>query len=245
MPDLKISDDQCEVPFWLDDLIAQTRDRAQVQKTSDGWELIVAGEGFPLSASADGLEAVDELKRFLHRHNVRLSPRALTLTMFLRLFVADQFVHGIGGGRYDQVTDDVIRNFFNMEPPHFAVTTATLYFPTAVGRKRPCFPCLAHEGHKLRHQVLGEQKMELVHQIDSLPRRSGQRQRVFIQMHALINAKAATHPSVVSWQERVNEANREELDDSPLFDREFFYAIQPKERLAGVIDRYSGLFGRV
>ena len=38
-----------------------------------------------------------------------LRPRALTLTLFARLCVADFFIHGIGGGKYDEVTDRIIR----------------------------------------------------------------------------------------------------------------------------------------
>jgi hypothetical protein len=242
MPDLKFTTDECEVPFWLDDLIGQSRTRANVQRGKNSWELNVSGEALPFSPDTPGEQAVDQLKKFLHRHNIRLSPRALTLTMFVRLLIADQFVHGIGGGRYDQVTDEVIRKFFGIQPPHFAVTTATLYFPTAVGRNRPCLPCLAHEGHRLRHRVLGEQKMELVRQIDSLPRYSPERQRLFSKIHHLLTAKTATHPNVVAWEKRVEEANRQSLDDSPLFDREFFYAIQPRDRLSGVIERYAAAF---
>lgn len=64
----------------------------------------------------------------------RLRPRALTLTMFVRLCFADWFIHGIGGGKYDEVTDDIIRDFFGIEPPVFQVVTGTLHLP---GRRFP------------------------------------------------------------------------------------------------------------
>src|SRR5262249_26691973 len=32
-------------------------------------------------------------------------PRALTLTLFARVCLGDFFIHGIGGGKYDEVTD--------------------------------------------------------------------------------------------------------------------------------------------
>ena len=38
-------------------------------------------------------------------------------------------MHGVGGGRYDRVTDAVIREYFGIEPPAYAVTTATLHLP--------------------------------------------------------------------------------------------------------------------
>ncbi len=38
-----------------------------------------------------------------------IAPKALALTLFVRLFCCDLFIHGVGGGRYDQVTDGVCR----------------------------------------------------------------------------------------------------------------------------------------
>ncbi len=35
-------------------------------------------------------------------------PRALTTTLFLRTFIADLFIHGIGGGQYDRLTDRIV-----------------------------------------------------------------------------------------------------------------------------------------
>ena len=183
MPDLHVSPDQCEAPFWLDDLARQTRLRACVQRQANQWRLTLDGDAFSFSQQADS-SAAEQLQQFLHQHNVRLSPRALTLTLFLRLLVVDQFVHGIGGGRYEQVNDRIVERFFGIAAPAFSVTTATLYFPAAVGRQRICLPCLAHEGHRLRHAVLGPAKMQLVDQIQGLPRRSNQRQQVFSEMHS-------------------------------------------------------------
>lgn len=62
----------------------------------------------------------------------RLRPRALTLTLFVRLCLADWFIHGIGGGKYDEVTDAIIRDFFGLEPPAFQVVTGTLHVPSRV-----------------------------------------------------------------------------------------------------------------
>lgn len=242
MPDLHILTNSCEVPFWLDELSAQTRSRPYVQHIGGAWKLSVGGDSFALDEKADGWSAASDLNQFLHRHNLRLSPRALTLTLFLRLLVADQFIHGIGGGRYDQVTDAVMARFIGLSPPAFAVTTATLYFPTAVGTSLPCLPCLAHEGHRLRHGVLGAQKMQLVRQIEQAPRRSPQRQQIFLRMHDRLTAAAQTDPAITDWQQRVADTNRRMADESPLFDREFFYALQPRERLSSLIALYESQF---
>jgi len=56
-------------------------------------------------------------------------PKAVTLTMFTRLFCCDLFIHGVGGGRYDRVTDGLIRRYFEVEPPAFVVASMTMYLP--------------------------------------------------------------------------------------------------------------------
>jgi hypothetical protein len=242
MPDLQISGERCEAPFWLDDQKKQARRRAAVEREGMGWRLVIDADSFELKRGKPG--AAGELREFLSRHNMRLSPRALTLTMFFRLLIADQWVHGIGGGRYEQVNDRVIRRFFGIEAPAFSVTTATLYFPDAVGRTRACVPCVAHEGHRLRHAVMGPAKMEMVQQIASLPRRSIQRQKIFSEMHTQRAQAVRIDPSITTWQQRMSEATRRSVDEQGMFDRELFYAIQPRQRLVGLIEQYAGKFAR-
>jgi hypothetical protein len=58
-----------------------------------------------------------------------LRPRALTLTLFARVCLGDFFIHGIGGGKYDEVTDAIIRDYFGIESPAYQVLSATLHLP--------------------------------------------------------------------------------------------------------------------
>lgn len=59
----------------------------------------------------------------------KLRPRALLTTLFARLCLADLFIHGIGGAKYDEITDQIIRQFFGIEPPAYLTVTATLRLP--------------------------------------------------------------------------------------------------------------------
>ncbi len=68
-----------------------------------------------------------------------LRPRALTLTLFARVCLGDFFIHGIGGGKYDEVTDAIIRDYFGIEPPAYQVLSATLHLPL------PAFPSTAND----------------------------------------------------------------------------------------------------
>ncbi len=245
MPDLFVSDETVESPFWLDDLAAGVRTRPSVFRCAGctGWLLtLVNGEEFLFDPSAGAHAAADALRKFLARTNHRLSPRALTLTMFLRLLVADQFVHGIGGGRYDQVSDRIIAQHFGLEPPRFSVTTATLFFPGAVNRQRVCLPCLQQQGHRLEHDVLGQRKRELVESIAALPRRSAQRQDAFAAMHRARREALAQSSDFTRWQETMRDAEIRFKEEQVLFDRELFYAIQSRERLELLIARYRETF---
>jgi hypothetical protein len=49
--------------------------------------------------------------------------------MYARLVLSDLFIHGIGGAKYDEVTDEIIRRFFGIEPPKYITATATFRLP--------------------------------------------------------------------------------------------------------------------
>jgi len=122
-PDLELGPDRTELPLWV--LADGTRSTAYVEIVG-GKVYLTGREGrdrVPLPA--EPLDAVESLTE----SGMRLAPKALTLTLFLRLFVADLFIHGVGGARYDRVTDGVIRRFFGIEPPAFVVASLTMYLP--------------------------------------------------------------------------------------------------------------------
>jgi hypothetical protein len=60
---------------------------------------------------------------------VKIRSRALITTLWARLFLGDVFLHGIGGAQYDQLTDQLIEQFFSVPPPRFMVLSATLQLP--------------------------------------------------------------------------------------------------------------------
>lgn len=242
MPNLKTDAEGVEVPFWLDDLPRGTRTRASVSRGNEGFILTLdSGQQFTFRADADGWAAAEELMLWLRANGVRLAPRALTLTAVLRLLLADQFVHGIGGGQYDQVLDRLIFRHLGLEPPRFSVTTATLYFPEAAGQPRVCLPCLAQQGHRLKHAALGNGKKELVEAIAASPRGSIERSALFSQMHQML-AQAQADEKIRAWEQAYRDAQHRSQEERTLFDRELFYAIQPRDRLSAMIERYRAKF---
>src|SRR6185295_10034126 len=67
--------------------------------------------------------------RGLEAQGLKIRSRALTTTMFARVFLADLFVHGIGGGIYDELTDRIIERFFGIPAPAYLIVSATLQLP--------------------------------------------------------------------------------------------------------------------
>jgi hypothetical protein len=239
MPDLQIGPDEAESPFWLDDLADDSRRRLMLRRAGGKWTLAgPSDEVFAFDPAEEGYAAANRLIAFLRRRQLRLAPRALTLTAFFRLLLADQFVHGIGGGRYDQVTDRLIATHFGIEPPRFSVTTATLYFPAARGQKRISLRPLLQEGRRLRHGSFWREKREMADRIATLPRKSRERRELYFAMHAKLNQQVAS-PPMQAWADRLQQATREQMRQKTLFDRELFFAIQPEDRLRAMVARYD------
>jgi hypothetical protein len=84
--------------------------------------------GLTLQLPADedlAIEVWDEWER----SGIKIRPRALMTTMYARLVLSDLFLHGIGGAKYDELTDAIIRDSMAIEPPAYLTATATLQLP--------------------------------------------------------------------------------------------------------------------
>jgi hypothetical protein len=131
VPDLAIDGDWLEAPFWVwtatdarrRPLFVRREARGLVLSDRRGWE-----QSFPLAAPADAAAAVAALGEW-ETAGVKLRSRALITTMFTRLIVADLFLHGIGGAKYDEATDAIAARFFGAAPPAFAALSGTLRLP--------------------------------------------------------------------------------------------------------------------
>jgi hypothetical protein len=84
----------------------------------------------PISLERGNDDAIDPW-RALESQGVKIRPRALLMTMFVRLLVGDLFMHGIGGAKYDELTDLLIHRIFLRRAPSYLVATATTQLPIA------------------------------------------------------------------------------------------------------------------
>jgi hypothetical protein len=124
-PNLDETGGYAEAPFWV--VHGGRRASLYVQRAGDRLRLRTSAE--PLLDLPAGPAGVDVLRTSA----VRIRPKALTLTMFARLCLGDVFIHGVGGARYDRVTDAVIGEVFECPPPPYVVATATLMLPLLGG----------------------------------------------------------------------------------------------------------------
>lgn len=83
-----------------------------------------------------------------NRQGICIRPRALMTTFFLRYVLSDLFVHGVGGGLYDSVTDEIAVRLWGLTPPKMIVASATLHLPVV----EPVAADAVDEG-KLRKQL--------------------------------------------------------------------------------------------
>lgn len=123
VPDLAVDGQWLEAPFWVWTSESPHRQRLFVRSGKDDLELTDRNHiRIRLKLSADC--AAEQLHGFAAK-GIKIRPRALITTMFARLVLGDLFLHGIGGAKYDQLTDEIIHRFFGVRPPEFMTLSAT------------------------------------------------------------------------------------------------------------------------
>ncbi|MBE3113699.1 MAG: hypothetical protein IMZ49_03625 [Actinobacteria bacterium] len=125
-PNLMIKKNFMEVPFWIWGKGDQRR-KIFILNEEEKKYLYNDAYGKIFHIENDGLKSLFSLKTLLKDRGLKIRPKALLLTLYNRLFISDLFVHGLGGAKYDLVTDEIIKEFFKVEPPHFLVASCTLY----------------------------------------------------------------------------------------------------------------------
>ncbi|GAH49215.1 unnamed protein product, partial [marine sediment metagenome] len=125
-PNLIIKENLIEAPFWIWEEGDQRR-KIFILGEKEKKYLYNDSYGKIFLVEKDGLKSLSSLKAFLKEKKLKIRPKALLLTLYNRLFISDLFIHGLGGAKYDLVTDEIIREFFKVEPPHFLVASCTLH----------------------------------------------------------------------------------------------------------------------
>ena len=154
-PELAQEGDWLEAPFWLWTADEPRRRHVFARRVAGEIELTdhrATTLRLPLADDRhdDFAAALAEAAR----RGIRLRSRALLTTMYARVVLGDLFLHGIGGGKYDELTDAIVGRFFGVAPPEFAVVTATRRLPVAAAAKAiPHVDAARHDEHAARHHL--------------------------------------------------------------------------------------------
>lgn len=116
-PDLTEDKEIYELPFWYIDQYG-LRKRLFINNAND----LICEDHILIKNIKD----VDMLYSLMDKNNSFIVPKALTLTSFIRLKLADFFIHGKGGSKYEIVGNNIIKDFFKIPPPDFATCSISL-----------------------------------------------------------------------------------------------------------------------
>jgi hypothetical protein len=253
IPDLIRDGDRFELPIWV--IRAGTsRRRLFVEVRADGLHLfadrqavgVLAPEALQRWASAG--QALDALEGLDFR------PRALILMLWARMLLADLFVHGIGGAKYDRVTDLLIERYFGVTPPPMACVSATLRLDLPVSEVSASR--LGELEHRLRDlrcnpqrhlpmegevAALARARAEAVERARRLRADNGRhrdlRRAVFNEIRSLSRRMLDARPEVLpALQDRPGQARRELEENQVATGREYFFALFDRPALQGLCD---------
>lgn len=244
LPDLGRVGDRVETAFWIYQP-GTRRQRLWISREGDVLKLF-AGDREAGTLAAEAL-ARDPDANPMAVGSWRIRPRALTLTLWARLLACDLFVHGIGGAKYDRITDDLFRGYFGCEPPAFACVSATLRLPLP---RYECSPAdLAHARYQRRDleynpdryiadvsHAWRARRQDLIAMSDRLRAECGsrvERHRIWRTIREQNEQLLSRHPAMrEAYDERIEWISACLRSNRVADHREFFYVLQPLDRLS-------------
>ena len=123
-----------ELPFWL---IWQTGKRASLYVSLNDKNLRIGTADSIIGTIDPSCDKKQQLIEILSKNKYVIRPKAVTLTLFARLYLADLFVHGTGSGNYEYITDHLIGDYYKISNVNFSIATATMSLPTDTENQNP------------------------------------------------------------------------------------------------------------
>jgi hypothetical protein len=244
-PDLAEDGAWLETPFWV--WTADSPRRRRLFAGAASGEIVLTDRQswearLPLQAEGDATRAVERLLE-LQRGDVRIRPRALITTLWARFALGDLFIHGIGGAKYDAVTDRLIERFFGLVAPRFMVVSATVHLP--ITHDRVMRDDLRRIEQQLRdmtfhpEQVLADDSQTGCANLIAEKRRwiatAQTRENAKERCRAIRGVNAALQPWVDDRRrqlgERLAETSRRLQAEGVLASREYAFCLYPEETL--------------
>lgn len=208
-PDLASGDGLVELPFWI-----WTRDNPQRKRlfleNRPGQRRLTDRNGIELPLPPNPADESDWFPATAS--DIRIRPRALGTTLYARLVLSDLFIHGIGGAKYDQLTDEIVRTWLRCEPPRFVTATATVWLPAerpdaekaAVYRAKAMLRRLAYNPELAAAIPLDEPSAELRAAIES--------KQSLLTSRPLDPPRKSWHDAVIQANETIRRLARSQLE---------------------------------
>lgn len=272
VPELELKNGWCETPFWIWAAGNPRRGRLFVRQAGETLELATASDSSSIvhslnlrpSASSDAAAAV---MLQLSDSGLRLRTRALTTTLFTRLCLCNLFVHGIGGAKYDAMTDRIASRFFGVTLPDYLTLSATAWLP--IGEPHAATPSdvsrlrqmqrelqqnpQRHLGPELpvdAHQLVAE-KLNLIAQQHGVapsassvqtPLRGHERYRRFPEINRQLSA--LTKPQQRLIRDELAQIEQSLAANQILASREFSFCLYPAESIREMISSLDDRLAR-
>ncbi len=242
VPPLRRDGSWLELPFWTYSPENPQRRPLWVRKERTRIEVGDSQELLATLSSNFSLESLMVELNKLTQAGIQIRPRALTTTMFLRMAMCDLFIHGIGGGLYDQLTDQIIRDLWQTDAPRFVVATATCYLPL---EPLPTGTCSIKESqlslrnwrftpertlHPQPNDLAGLALLETKRKLlDDIP--SGQDKTIWHQQIVSLNEAIREHFANQGElvRQQYENATEWEREHAIATNREFSFALHPSE----------------
>jgi hypothetical protein len=165
--------------------------------------------------------------------------------------LGDLFLHGIGGAKYDQVTDQIVRLFFGFDPPEFATVSATLRLPIA--HEAADFSDFGQWQRRLRElQYHPEQFVqtngdgaaaELIAAkrrwigLQKTPANADERHRGITSANEALQPFVAPLRQQIEWER--DELQRRQRGETILRSREYSFCLYPRQHVSSLLDATS------
>jgi hypothetical protein len=262
-PDLEItSNTEVELPFWLWTTATPHRKRAYIRRLGDT-VTVTDRVGIEWSANlSDGEALIDRLildllipPALTDANRPKLRPKALITTLYARYLLCDGFVHGIGGAKYDQVTEAIAARWGLGTLAPMQCATMTLRLPLDmkivneqdVRQKRQTLRDLIHHpeefiekaqlapGDSTRARELIEWKRKWI--ADRTPERMQERHRAITRLNAELAAMLRVVRS--RYETELADALAKFARQQPWLSREFPAVLFPEELLKSEFSRVT------
>lgn len=251
VPPLVTTAGRVEVPLWAL-RPGGPRRRVYAAEQGDAVQLLADGTAIGRMARGElGQPATHEKPWPIEREGWQLRPRALALSAFARLLLADVFVHGVGGAKYDEVTEDCLRALLGVVPAPLCCVSATLRLPLPHSGVQPADIVAARQRSRdlrfnpqrhVRRVPAGllRQRTELVRRAAELradsPGDHESRRLMFHGIRRLSEQILEADPwRAAEYDQRVQMLEQQWRMDQIALDREYFYALHPRAALEELV----------